>query len=202
MKKLIVIIITVLFFSGYTASAQMMGQNYNQNRQWGMMMNRGGMMQGMMGNSMCPMCGQMMNQNSPMSRYAMMVNRLPAMQQQLSLKDDQVEKLIDLQAAFKKEQIDYMAELRKKQMELKNLLENNASETQVKNQMEACSETRIDMKAAMYVTAGKMKDVLTDEQKKELQNNLWIGGTMQNRMMRGGMMNWNQGRMMQNRNNN
>lgn len=200
MKKLIVILTTVLFFLGYTANAQMMGQNNNQDQPWGMMMQRGGMMQNMMGNNMCPYCGQMINQNSPMRKYTMIVNRLPGMQQQLSLKDDQVEKLIDLQGAFKKEQIDYMAELRKKQLVLKNLLANDASETQVKNQMEACSKIKINMKVAAYVTAGKMKDVLTDEQKKELQNTLWTGGTMRNRMMRGGMMNWNQGRMMQNRN--
>lgn len=117
-------------------------------------MMQGGMMQGMMGNGMCPMCNQMMKQNMPMKKYGMMVNRLPNMQQQLSLSDEQVETLIDLQTEFKKQQIDYKAELRKKQMKLKNLLADNALASEVKNQMEACSETKINMKLAAYETVG------------------------------------------------
>ena len=197
MKKLIIMATALLFMAGYTASAQMMGQNNNQNQQQGMMMQRGGMMQGMMGSGMCPMCGQMMGQNMPMKKYGMMLNRLPNMQQQLSLNDNQVEELIDLQTEFKKEQIDFKAELRKKQMKMKSLLDNNASVKQVKNQMEACSETKIDMKTAAYETAGEMKAVLNDDQKEQLKNMMMHqGGMMQGQ---GGMMNQGQGRMMQNR---
>ena len=197
MKKLIVILTTVLFFSGYTANAQMMGQNYNQNQQWGMMMNRGGMMQGMMGNGMYSMNGQMMGQNMPMWRYGMMINRLPDMQQQLSLNDDQVGQLIDLQTNFKKQQIDYRAELQKQQMQLQNLLNDNASATKVKNQLEACSETRINMKLAAYENFAKMKAVLNDDQKEQIDNMMM----QQGRIMQGqgGMMNQRRGRMMNNR---
>lgn len=187
--------------AGYTANAQMEHEHdNNQSQEQGMMMQKsgmmqGGMMQGMMGNGMCPMCGQMMGQNMPMKKYGMMVNRLPNMQQQLSLSDEQVENLLDLQTEFKKQQIDYKAELRKKQMKLKSLLADNASVSQVKNQMEACSETKINMKAAAYETAGKMKAVLNSDQKEQLKNNMMQGGGM----MQGGMMNQGQGGMMQNR---
>jgi len=204
MKKLIIIATTLLFMTGYTASAQMMGQNNMQNQKQGMMMQNNGMMQGMMGNGMCPMYGQMMNQNMPMQKYGMMVNRLPNMQEQLSLSDEQVENLLDLQTEFKKLQIDHKAELRKKQMKLKSLLDDNASVSQVKNQMEACSETKINMKVAAYETAGKMKAVLNSDQKEQLKNMMMQsggmmqgqGGMMQNRR---GMMNQGQGGMMQNR---
>lgn len=204
MKKLVIIATAILFMTGYTASAQMMGQNNMQNQKQGMMMQKGGMMQGgmmqgMMGNGMCPMCGQMMmGQNMPMKKYGMMVNRLPNMQEQLSLSDEQVETLLDLQTEFKKQQIDYQAELRKKQMKMKSLLADNAPVSQVKNQMEACSETKINMKAAAYETAGKMKAVLNSDQKEQLKNNMMQGGGMMNQGQ-GGMMNQGQGGMMQNR---
>ena len=212
MKKLIIIATALLFMAGYTANAQMMGQNNNQNQQQGMMMQKGGMMQGgmmqgIMGNSICPMCGQMMGQNMPMQKYGMMVNHLPNMQEQLSLSDEQVENLIDLQTEFKKQQIDYQADLRKKQMKLKSLLADNASVSQVKNQMEACSETKINMKTAAYKTAGEMKALLNSDQKEQLQSMMMDsggmmmqgqGGMMQNR---GNMMQQNRGGMMQNQNN-
>jgi len=200
MKKLVIIATALLFMTGYTASAQT-GHDHNnkQDQQQGMMMQKsgmmqgGGMMQGMMGSGMCPMCGQMAGQDMPMQKYGMMVNRLPDMQQQLSLKNDQVEKLLDLQTDFKKQQLDYQAELRKKQMKLKSLLADNASASQVKNQMEACSETKINMKVAAYETAGKMKAVLTSEQKEQLQNMMEKQGGMIKGQ--GGMMNQGQGGM-------
>ena len=90
-----------------------------------------------------------------------------------------MEKLIDLQTEFKKQQIGYKAELQKKTNETKSLLDGNASAGQVKNQMQACSETKINMKVAAYETAGKMKAVLNDDQKEQLQNMM---------MQQGGMM--------------
>lgn len=204
MKKLVIIVTALLFMAGYTANAQMMSQNNKKSQKQGMMMQKsgmmqGGMMQGMMNSGKCPMCGQMMNQNMPMKKYGMMVNRLPNMQQQLSLTDDQVNQLFDLQTEFKKQQLDYQAELRKKQMKLKNLLADNASASQVKNQLEACSETKIDMKTAAYETAGKMKAMLTSEQKEQLKNTMMQGGGMMKGGMmqgKGGMMNQGQGGMM------
>ncbi len=194
MKKLVIILTVLLFSVGYSAQAQTEHEHDNsQSQEQGMMMQKSGMMQGdmMMGNGMCPMCGQMMGQDMPMRKFGMMVNHLPNMQQQLSLSGEQVETLFDLQAEFKKQQIDYQTELRKRQMKLKSLLDDNASASQVKNQLEACSETKINMKVAAYEAAGKMKAVLNNDQKEQLENNMMQGdGMMQNR-----------GRMMQNRNN-
>ena len=196
MKKLIIIATALLFMAGYSASAQT-GHDHDQkqDQKQGMMMQKSGMMQdgmmqGMMGNGKCPMCGQMMNQDMPMKKYGMMVNKLPTMQQQLSLTDDQVNKLYDLQATFKKQQIDFQTELRKKQMKLKSLLADNASASQVEKQMKDCADTKISMKVAAYETAGKMKVVLNNDQKEQLKNMM---------MQSGGMMQ-GQGGMMQNQN--
>ncbi|WP_159518548.1 Spy/CpxP family protein refolding chaperone [Sunxiuqinia indica] len=200
MKKLVIIATALLFMAGYSASAQT-GHDHDQkqDQKQGMMMQKSGMMQGMMGNGKCPMCGQMMNQNMPMKKYGMMVNKLPTMQQQLSLTDDQVNKLYDLQATFKKQQIDFQSELRKKQMKLKGLLADNATASQVEKQMKDCADTKISMKVTAYETAGKMKAVLTNDQKEQMKNMMMqSGGMMQGN---GGMMNQDQGGMMQNQNN-
>ncbi len=202
MKKLVIITTTLLFMAGYTASAQMMGQNNKQDQKQGMM--QGGMMQNMMGQGMmqggmCPMCGQMMNQDMPMQKYMMMEAKLPDMQQQLSLNDNQVDQLYDLQAGFKKQQIDYQSELRKKQMKLKSLLDDMVPANQVEKQMKDCADTKIKMKVAAYETAGKMKAVLNNDQKEQLKNMMkQQDGMMQEQ---GGMMNQGQGGMMQNQNN-
>ena len=67
---------------------------------------------------------------------------------------------------------------------------------QVKKQMEACSEIRINMGIAAYETAGKMKAVLNNDQKEQLKNMMMqSGGMMQGQ---GGMMNQGQSGMMQN----
>jgi Spy/CpxP family protein refolding chaperone len=195
MKKLVIIATALLLMAGYTASAQT-GHDHNnkqdQEQKQGMMMQKSGMMQdgmmqGMMDNGKCPMCGQMMNQDMPMKKYGMMVNKLPTMQQQLSLTDDQVNKLYDLQATFKKQQIDFQSELRKKQMKMKSLLADNASASQVEKQMKDCADTKISMKVAAYETAGKMKAVLTNDQKEQLKNMMTQSGGMMNQG-KGGMM--------------
>ena len=180
--------------AGYTASAQMMGQNDNQKQQQGMMMQRGGMMQGMMGNGMCPMCGKRMG-DMPMHKYMMLVNMLPNMDGELSLTQAQTEKLIDLQTDFKKQQIDKMAELKKNRLKLQSLLDENASSDKIRTQMQACSALKMDMKMSAYETAKKMKAELTEEQKTTLKD------IMDNQagMMQGGMMNQGRGGMMQNR---
>jgi len=184
MKKLIIIATALLFMAGYTTNAQMMGQNNKQSKKHCMMMQKSGMMHGKMMQG-----GGMMNQDMPMKKYGMMVNRLPNMQQQLSLTDDQVNQLYDLQAEFKKQQIDFQSEQRKKQMKLKNLLDDMASASQVEKQMQDCAGTKVKMKVAAYETAGKMKAVLNSDQKEQLKNRM---------QQHGGMMNQEKGGMMQN----
>ena len=173
MKKLAMILTTVFFLSGFTVEAQM-GQMHNKQS----VQQQGMMQRGMMGNGMCPMCGKMMQQQMPMKKYMMMVHKLPAMQEQLSLSDEQVNQMIDLQTAFKKQQVDYQATLSKKQMQMKKLLDSNASAAEVKTQMKLCADTKVDMKVAAYETAGKMKALLTDDQKDELKNIMMQQGSM------------------------
>ncbi len=99
----------------------------------------------------------------------MMVNKLPTMQQQLALTNEQVDQLYDLQTDFKKNSKSITRQnYVKKQMKLKGLLNDMAPISKVKKTlMKDCADTKINMKAAAYETAGKMKSVLTNEQKKE-----------------------------------
>jgi len=184
MKKSGIILFVFMLFAGLTASAQIQqGMNQKQeqqkrmqqefmqhNMQGNMQENRMGMMQGnMMQGGMCPMCGNMMDQEMPMQKYMMMVNRLPDMEEQLSLSQDQVEKLIDMRANYKKQPIDLRAVLAKKQRNMQGLMKSNASADEVRKQMKDCADIQINEKVAAYETAGKMKALLTDEQKAKLQ---------------------------------
>jgi len=188
MNKLGIIATALLFMAGYTASAQT-GHDHNnkQDQKKGMMMQNsgimqgGGMMQGMMGEGMCSMCGMMMNQKMPMKKYMMMVNNLPNMQQQLSLSDDQVNNMIDLQTDFKKQEVEYQAELSKKQMKMEKMLNNMPSAEELKKQMQQCADTKINMKVAAFETVKKMKDLLTEEQKETLRNMMMNQGGMMNK---------------------
>ena len=184
MKKLAIVATAVFFLEGFAANAQM-----HQGR-----MNQSGQQQGMMG----PMHQGMMGQQMPMKKYMMTVNMLPNMQSQLSLSQDQLGELIDMRASFKKQQVDYQADLTKKRMKLRNLLDSDASAEEVRSQMQACSETKINMKTAAYETANQMKSVLTKEQQEQMKSMMMQqGGMMKGNMMQGGM---NQGNMMKNMN--
>ncbi len=214
MKKTTLIVTTFLLVAGLTVNGQTThehGQKSEEQQstmmqqggmmqggmmQPGMMGQRGmGMMQGMMQGGMCPMCGQMMQQQ-PMKKYMMMVNKLPHMQQQLSLTQDQMEQLIDLQAGFLKQQAKHKASMAQDHEKLQSLLDNMASAAEVKQQMQQCANSRIEMGIAAYETAGKMKAVLTAGQKEQLKNMMMQqgGGMMQ---QGGGMMQQGQGGMMQ-----
>jgi uncharacterized protein YxeA len=196
MKKITVLITAILLTFSLSVYAQHQhrsgGDKSGKSSMMQEKMTKQGDMMEMMQGKKCPMCGHMMNQNMPMKKYGMMVNHLPNMQQQLSLTDDQVNQLFDLQTEFKKQQLDYQSELRKKQMKLKSLLADKTSASQVKNQMKDCSETKIDMKIAAYETAGKMKAVLNNDQKQQMKNMM---------MQQGRMMNHGHDGMMQNQNN-
>lgn len=196
MKKLVIIATALFLIAGYTASAQT-GHDHNnkQDQNQSMMMHEKGEMQDMMNNGMCPMCGQMMDQNMPIKKYGMIVNQLPKMQQQLSLNDNQIEQLNELQAGFKKQQIDFQSELKKKQTKLKSLLDDMAPATQIEKQMQDYANTEISMKVAAYETAGKMKAVLNNDQKEQLKNKMMQHDGMM--MQHDGMMNQGKDSMMQ-----
>ncbi len=167
--------------------------------QRGMGMMQGGM--GMMRGGICPMYGQM-GQQSPMRKYMMMVTHLPQMQQQLSLSQEQTEKLIDLQADFQKKLSRHQTAMSQNQQELKSLLDEMAPADQVKQQLQKCANARIEMSMAAYETGRQMKAILTADQKEQLKNMMMQqdgmmqqgGGMMQ---QGGGMMQQGQGGMMQ-----
>lgn len=176
MKKLVLIVVTVFLTAGLTANAQMMGNKQMQHDQGQGMM----MQQGMMHH---------MNQQMPMQPYMMMVKMLPNMQEKLNLTQEQMEKLIDLEADFKKQKADYQAELAKKRMKLKSLLMEKASADEVKKQMLQCVNTKVDMGISAYETAGKMKALLTAEQKEKMKNMMHSqDGMMQQEGMMKNMM--------------
>ncbi|PWD98355.1 Spy/CpxP family protein refolding chaperone [Marinilabilia rubra] len=125
------------------------------------------MMQMMQKHMMMPGQGNMMMQDMPMRRYMMMVNRLPKMQDKLSLSPDQTKELIDMKAEFEKQQVDMKSEMAKKQKQLKELLKNEASPSEVEAQLQKCAESRVKMHVAAYETAMNMRNVLNEEQKEK-----------------------------------
>jgi Spy/CpxP family protein refolding chaperone len=107
-----------------------------------------------------------------MMPYIETVKGLPDMQKELSLSDDQVSKLVDLQAAYIKQNADLKADLTKKDLKLKSLLQSNAAGTEINLQLKSCAATQIDIGVAAYETANKMKALLNDAQKKKLMEKM------------------------------
>ena len=154
---------------GESMHRQMMGRE-------GMGM-REGMQQGMQGwgmsgNMHCVLC--LVNQEM------MWVNRLPDMQSELSLTDDQVTKLTQLRTLVQKQKIDLNAEVQKKQIDLKTLMEQGASGAEIRKSLQAITNLEVDSAVATYETAMKMKSLLTAQQKEKLDESeysqRWMGG--------------------------
>lgn len=210
MKKLVIIATTLLLMIGHTGFTQNMTSPhpyFKQNqKQKMMMMQKNGEMQEMMKMKMCPMCGQMVDQDMSMKKYEMIVNQLPNMQEQLSLSDMQMEQLDELQVSFKKQQVDFQSELKKKQIMLKKLLDDMAPANQIEKQMKECADIKISMGVAAYETAGKMKALLNNDQREVLKNKITQQGGMMNLEQNGmrqkgdGMMNHDHGEKMQSKN--
>jgi len=219
MKTTAKILTIVFLLVSFTVSAQMnQGQNqptdqqqnnsmmYNNNMMqgnnrsyMGNMMYGNNMMNGsyMMNYGMCPLCGNMNSQNMPIQNCMWVVRNLPDMKQQLSLSDDQVNKIIDLRTDYTKQQVELTAEMSKNQMKMEKMIGNNPSASEIRDQLMQCANRRVDLGVAVWETAGKMKAVLSSEQKEQLKNMMQDGNFMQNYMMQGNGM---QGGMMQNMN--
>ena len=187
MKKIAFIAAAVFFLACLTANAQMgQGDDLQSGQQYPMMMH-GGMMQpgmmmhggggGMMHGGMCPMQQGMMGA-MPMKKYMMQVHMLPGMQTQLSLTSQQTEELIDLQTSFKKQQLDYKADLARQRVRMQSLLAGSPAADEIKNHLQACAEIKINMHMAAYETAKKMKSVLTGDQAEMLENMMTPPGHM------------------------
>ncbi len=165
MKTLMIYLTGILFLTGSYAY----GQREGMSRKGRMHHMQGqGMMQ-RQGPSVCPMHKQMMHRNMPMKTYMMIVQCLPNMAAQLNLNDNQVEKIVNMQVAYQKERLDSKAQLTKQRIKMKNLLDQNADAEEIKKHMEECSKIKIDMKLAAYETANKMLNILSDQQKEDIE---------------------------------
>ena len=155
----------------------MMGNGMGNMMDYNMMGNMGyGMNR--MGNGMMNYAGYG-NMTLPVGllrEYIWIVNRVPEMQEELSLTDDQVTKLIDLQTGETKEIADLKADLAKKQIKVKSLIAGNASSKEVEVQLTGCAASSVDIGVSFYDTANKMRAVLNDSQKKDLDKN-WENST-------------------------
>lgn len=109
MKKLVIIATAFLLMAGYAVNAQNGTQPHphikNQDQEQSMTMPKNGKTQEMMSNGVCD---HMMDQNKSMKKHGMMLNKLPEMQQELSLNNNQIEELKDLQARLKKQMQDFI----------------------------------------------------------------------------------------------
>ncbi len=115
--------------------------------------------------------GNKLSPGSLLRKFVWIVKRVPEMQDELSLTDDQVIKLIDLQTAFVKKAAELRADLTKKELKLKSLISSNASTAEIGDQVKTCASTGVEIGIAAYDTANKMLTVLTDSQKKILDAN-------------------------------
>ena len=102
MKKLVFITTAFILIAGYGVNAQNGTQPHphinKQVQDKTMVMQQNKKMEAMLNNGVCD---HMMDQNKTMNKYYMILNKLPEMQQKLSLNDKQVKELEDLQSLFK-----------------------------------------------------------------------------------------------------
>ncbi len=137
------------------------------------MSGKGMMHGGMMGQK--GMMGGKMGMHSPMHKYMHIVHHLPDLQAKLNLSNDQVSKLKQIRADFLKKQADWKASLKKKQIDLELLLDKNASANEVKKRLSSYYDVKVEMQAAAYQTATKMRALLTAEQQQQLKSVMTMG---------------------------
>jgi hypothetical protein len=206
MKKLALVFAAVLFIGIWPLAGAQMMHNYMMNQDttgnYGMgrgsmmghgymgqgmrygMMNRGNMgnMYNMM-NGMSLYHGNMMMMQMPMMPYFMIVNTIAGMQDQLSLTNEQSDKLIQLQSDFLKREIDAKADLNRNVRKLKSLLKEKTSSDVVKKQLELCESSGIIIQSDVYDTAMKMRNVLNKDQQQKFDNLISQYMSMYNGMM-------------------
>lgn len=144
----------------------------------------GGMMgsgSGMMGGKGMMKCGQMggkgmmhgkgkMGSHGPLHRYMHIVHHLPGMKAELGLSDDQLDQIKNIQSDFLKQNIDWKADIEKRQIDLGLLLDKEGTVTDVRKALKPISNVKLEQKVAYYETARKMLSLLTAEQKEKVQD--------------------------------
>jgi len=187
MRRLTAILTTLMLLAGMTAFAQMnQGRNQSMQRDSsrtpGMANMRGGHMMGqgrMMHPGMMSMKrGHMKGMHGQGMRHGMMghgmmhmmmVQKLPMMQDELNLESDQVKKLIDMKADFMKKKVDLRENMMKESEKVHNMVMDEASTEDYRNQLMNFYESRLDMQVAAYQAYQQMKGVLTQQQQQKLE---------------------------------
>ncbi len=140
----------------------------------GKMMGGKGQMQGHMkgGHGMMGKmdCGHKMAMHGPLMGAFHTIHHLPDLQKQLTLNDDQVQKLKNIQADFLKRKIDLKAVIQKEKVDLKMLVDKNASPAQVRKVLKGILDTKLELQINAYETSQKMLSVLTLEQREQFKS--------------------------------
>lgn len=169
------ILLTVTLLLALPAEAQRK-QHHGQKDRPGMMarsdsmpdpmmgMMQGGMMQRMHG------MHQRMMQN-PMHRSSMMAFMLPALADTLGLSEEQQSRLQELKSGVMNQREEHRQQMMSHRKEFRGLFEEGQpSPEQVRQHMMAMAESRVDQRAALYETAHRMRQVLTDDQRQLLDD--------------------------------
>ncbi len=186
MRKMIFILSIlsiVLFFypvnaqdtqAGHHPGAKMQGDSVKMMKSGSGMMQGQGMMQGkgMMGmmekmhdkGMMCQGMSALLSKSMPV------IKRLPTLKEELGLSDQQTKQLKKLQDNFQKFSIDQKAQIEKAQIDLKALVESNASSAEIRKVLEKISKSSIDKQVEAYNTANAMLKLLKPDQKEKWQN--------------------------------
>lgn len=129
----------------------------------------GNMMQSAMMKCMKGKMG-MMNRNNPLKKSLMIINKLPGMSKVVSLTKAQKKQLNEKKIDFLKRKIDYKASIAKEELDLKNLFQNKASSSKIRNVMQQIAKNKIDLSISAYETANAMKNLLNAKQKQTLKD--------------------------------
>lgn len=183
--KIVISVFTAIIFTtaSYAQMSMMMGMQGKDKK--------GSMQKGMM---------MMHKGKDMMSKYKHIVYHLPKMKNKLGLSDEQVARLKKIKINFLKSQIDREAEIKKKELDLRELLDSEASVSDVRKVLKSIYDVKLDMKVSLYQTAKEMLSVLTKEQREKLKNmqmKMMQGMMMRGMMQGGGMMMHGKGAQMQ-----
>lgn len=197
MRKLSMTLLTIIFFGLNSLIAQ--HQRGDTTNAGGMMMDnpmmqnmmQSGMMKQMMQNMML---GGMMGNRSEMGEASLVkpqvkfINMLPNLNQRLALTDDQLNKLIDLQASYKKFSIPQKARVASLGNSLQEKCKSNADMSEIENTLNEYVDAKSTLMLKTLEIARSMKMTLNSQQQEKLKTIMSKQmGMMQNMNMMGGM---------------
>lgn len=186
MKRISIILSTIFLLAGMTANAQMPGgmhnnmqqgssntNEYQRNVQGGHMMGQG-MMPFMMGGHMSTMHGMrgngMMNWQGSGMMHSGVLNHLSMLDEELDLSSDQVNRLNNMKEAFMEKSEKLSNKVNNERQRLAELVNNDASTEQYRSQLMSYYQSVMDLQESAYETSNEMKEVLTEEQRQKLEN--------------------------------